>query len=456
MILGLVAAAVLAQAPPVKPAPTPTPALMTLAQAVDFGLVHNTSVLRAVSNAAQAGATLARDRAVTLPTVNGGLESQLNKQTGSGSFGQIGIAPSETFSQNTAALTGTFNGLNLVNIYQARVDKQSYDAANEDLYLAREQSISDTETAFYKLVQDRQLTEVARENVNYNRVLEQIAEANFKAGRVAGLDQLKAQVSYTQALEQLASAGADEEDARENLAQLINAPMNQQFALPDEPPQPPLPNLDEKILDQLALTNRPEIAAASAQLNSAFISYYQVDAPNRPTVALSGAWGNQVSPTNNALFFNQCTAEGFPPSACGPTSSSHFYQISIMSQWMLPLLDWGTVHSGHESAKRTIDTQTVVLQSAKQQAFIDVDQAARRLLVDSENLRLATGNITVARQAALISAVQYKVGLATQTDVAAAQQQYLTAARDLLAAQVAYVLGIVRLKLATGTLTEAV
>jgi outer membrane protein len=123
---------------------------------------------------------------------------------------------------------------------------------------------------------------------------------------------------------------------------------------------------------------------------------------------------------------------------------------------MLPLLDWGTVHSGHESAKRTIDTQTVVLQASKQQAFIDVDQAARRLLVDSENLRLATGNITVARQAALISAVQYKVGLATQTDVAAAQQQYLTAARDLLAAQVAYVLGIVRLKLATGTLTEAV
>ncbi|MBV8365630.1 MAG: TolC family protein [Candidatus Eremiobacteraeota bacterium] len=449
-------AVVLAQAAPVNPAPTATPGPMTLQQAVDYGLTHNTNVQRAASSFAQAGANLARDRAFTLPTVNGELQNQMNKQTGAGQFGQIGIAPTETFSQNTAGLTGTFNGLNLVNIYQARSDKQSYDVANEDFYLAREQSISDTETAFYKLVQDRQLTEVARENVNYNRVLEQIAEANFKAGKVAGLDQLKAQVSYTQALEQLAAAGADEEDAREDLAQLINAPMTQQFALPSEPPQPPLPSLDEKVLDQIALANRPEIATAQAQLNNAFISYYQVDAPNRPTVALNGAWGNQVSPTNNALFYNQCTAEGFPPSACGPPNPSHFYEISIVSQWTLPLLDWGTVHAGHESAKRAIDTETTVLQAAKQQAFIDIDQAARRLLVDRENLRLATGNITVARQAALISAVQYKVGLATQTDVSAAQQQYLTAARDLLAAQVAYVLGLVRLKLATGTLTEAI
>ncbi|MBV8282217.1 MAG: TolC family protein, partial [Candidatus Eremiobacteraeota bacterium] len=389
-------------------------------------------------------------------TAAGELQSQLLKSTSQGSFAPIGVTPSTTFSQNTAALTGTFQGANLVNIYQARADKQAYDQANDQLYLTREQSISDTETSFYTLVQDHQLTDVARENVNYNRVLMQIAEANFKAGKVAGLDRLRAQVSYTQALEQLASATADEEDQRENLAQLINAPMSQQFVLPDAPPEPPLPNLDQKVLDAVALANRPEVGIAQALLASSVISYYQVDAPNRPFVSLNGGWGNQVSPTNNAQFYNQCTTEGFPPSACGPPSPSHFYQISIVSQWTLPLLDWGTVHAGHASARRAIDADTQAFESAKQQALIDVDQAARRLLVDRENLRLATGNIAVARQAALISAVQYKVGLASQTDVNQAQQQYLTAARDLLAAQVAYVLGIVRLKLATGTLTEAV
>jgi outer membrane protein TolC len=231
--------------------------------------------------------------------------------------------------------------------------------------------------------------------------------------------------------------------------------MGQQFALPDAPPEPPLPNLDQKILDQVALTNRPEITIAQAQLTSALISNYMVDAPNRPNVALTGAWGNQVSPTNNAQFYNQCVHEGFPPSQCGP-GGSHFYEISIVSNWTLPLLDWGTVHAGHASAHRAIDSQIAQLSSAKQQALIDVDQAVRRLLVDRDNLGLATSNVAVARQAALISALQYRVGLATQTDVSAAQQSYLTAARDLLTAQVEYVLGIVKLKLATGTLTEAV
>ena len=435
-------------------APT-LPPVMTLQQAVDFGLANNTTVLKAVASAAEAGATLARDRAFTLPTVNGQIQNQLDKSTSAGQFAQIGQAPSPNFSQNTAAVIGTFNGANLTNIYQARADKQAYDQANQQLFLTREQSIQDTETSFYKLVQTRQLTEVARENVNYNRALMQIAEVNFHAGKVAGLDELKAQVAYTTALEQLSSASADEEDARENLAQLINAPMGQQFALPDAPPEPPLPNLDQKILDQVALTNRPEITIAQAQLSSALISNYMVDAPNRPNVALTGAWGNQVSPTNNAQFYNQCVHEGFPPSQCGP-GGSHFYEISIISNWSLPLLDWGTVHAGHASAHRAIDSQVAVLSSAKQQALIDVDQAVRRLLVDRDNLRLATSNVGVARQAALISAVQYKVGLATQTDVSAAQQAYLTAARDLLTAQVEYVLGIVKLKLATGTLTGAV
>ncbi len=429
---------------------------MTLQQAVDFGLAHNTTVLKAVASAAEAGATLARDRAITLPTVIGQIQNQLDKSNNAaGNYAQIGQAPSPNFSQNTAAVVGTFNGANLTNIYQARADKQAYDQANQQLFLTREQSIQDTETSFYKLVQTRQLTEVARENVNYNRALMQIAEVNFHAGKVAGLDELKAQVAYTTALEQLSSASADEEDARENLAQLISAPMGQQFALPDAPPEPPLPNLDQKILDQVALTNRPEITIAQAQLSSALISNYMVDAPNRPNVALTGLWGNQVSPTNNAQFYNQCVHEGFPPSQCGP-GGSHFYEISIVSNWTLPLLDWGTVHAGHASAYRAIDSQIAQLSSAKQQALIDVDQAVRRLLVDRDNLRLATSNVGVARQAALISAVQYKVGLATQTDVSAAQQAYLTAARDLLTAQVEYVLGIVKLKLVTGTLTGAI
>ncbi len=431
------------------------PQVMSLQQAVDFALAHNQTVLKAVASAADAGAALARDRAVTLPTINGVLQSDLVKSANtSGQFAQIGAAITPTFSQNTAQLAATFNGLNLTNIYTARSAKASYDQANEQLYLAREQTTLDVETAFYRVVQDVQITEIANENVNYNRVLQEIAEVNFRAGKVAGLDELKAQVAYTSAVEQHSSAEADQEDARENLAQLIGAPMTQQFALPAAPPEPPLPNLDKTVLDKLALANRPEVAIAQAQLDAAYISNSLVDAPNRPNIQMTGAWGNQVSPTNNAQLFTECTASGIPPAQCQP-GASHFYQIQIFSQWSLPLVDYGTVHSGHVSAHREIDAQTAALDTAKQGALVDVDQAVRRLLVERDNLTLAQKNVAVAKQAAYISAVQYKVGIISQTDVSAAQQSYLSAARELLDAQVAYVLGIAALKKATGTLSGA-
>jgi outer membrane protein TolC len=438
--------------PPTPVPPTPPPKVMTVQQAVEFALAHNVAVIKAEANVAAAGATLARDRATTLPTVGGQLQSQLDKQSNAGQYAQIGAAVSPTFSQNTAAITGNFSGLNLVNIYQARNDKQAFDSAEDSLRLAREQSTLDVETSYYKYVEFVEITQVARENAAYNHALVTIADVNFRAGKVSGVDELKAQVEYTRALEQLSSASADEVDARENLAQLIGTSMVQEFYVPAIVPEPPLPDLDLKVLDQIALANRPEISIADAQLNSAYISYAAVDAPNRPTVNLAGAWGNQVSPTNNAALFNSCVGAGFPPSQCQP-GASHFYEISIVSAWTLPLLDWGTLHSGHGSARRAIDLQLAQVASAKQQALIDVDQAVRRLLVNRENLRLATTNASVAKQAADISVVQYKVGVVSQTDVTVAQQSYLTAARDLLTAQVDYVLSIARLKMATGTLT---
>lgn len=430
---------------------------MTLQQALAFGLAHSPAVIKAQADADAAGATLAQTRSQTLPVVSGEMQSQLNKQTtnNSGQFAQIGAAVSPTFSQNTAAVRGDFNGLNLTNIYAARAAKQTYDQAQERLRLARQQATLDIETAFYTVAQNTELSRIARENVNYQHALQTVAEANFRAGRVAGIDRLRAQTAYTSALEQQASASADEQDARENLAQLIGAPMDQQFALPDSVPEPPQPNLDVAVLNQLALTNRPEVAIAQAQLEAAYIAANQVDAPNRPNVSLASAWGNQVSPTNNADFYNACVREGFPPSECLP-GPSHFYEISIVSTWQLPFLDWGSLHAAHASARRQIQSAGAELARAKQQALIDVDQGVRRVLVNRSNLMLASQNAVVARQAADIAVAQYKVGVASQTDVTAAQNAYLAAAKDLLNARVAYVLSVAKLKLATGTLTDAV
>lgn len=443
----MLAAILLAGAVATTPAPAPTP--MTLAQAIAFANAHNPQVLAARAQWVEAGATLARDRAAQLPLAQGSAQSNLSRQSSSsGNLAQYGLSPQPTFGQNTAQIQGSQSVYNLQNALSANQARHSYDLADQNYRLVREQTLIGVETSYYTFVQDVDLVALAQADFAYQRTLFDIANANFRSGRVAGIDRLKAQVQMTTSQENFASAQADAEDARQNLAQLIGADSVQSFIVPQSLAAPAVSAGDQKSLNAIALAHRPEVAIARDNLDNAVLADSLVDAPNRPTVALQGAWGNQVATTQRDQAIAGCIRLNLPP-GCNDT---HFYTIGLNSQLLLPLLDWGTLHAAHHGARASIEAQSAAYETARRQALIDVDQAVRRLNVDQQNLTLATQNADVAKQAAQISQVQYKVGLASQLDVTSAEQTYLQAAKQLLAAQIGYLLEADKLKLATGTL----
>jgi len=428
---------------------TAAPAPMTLAQAIEFASTHNQQVLSARAQWVEAGATLARDRSAQLPNVQALAQNTMNRQTviSTGQFNQIN---SPYFSQNTAQVQAQQSVFNFENELVANQARHAYDQAAQNLRLVREQTVINVETAFYGYVQNVQLVDLAKSDLAYQQTLYAIANANYKVGRVAGIDRLKAQVQQTSSQENLASAVADAEDSREDLAQTIGADVGQQFVVPASIPVPKVANVDIKALNAIAVAHRPDLAMARDALSIAVLSNGLVDAPNRPIVSLQGAVGNQAIPTSIAQNLLPIPF-GCGSPYCLPT---HFYSIGINSQLLLPLIDWGTQRSAHNGARATIDSQTAAFQSAERQAVVDVDQALRRFKVDDQNLTLATQNADVAKQAAQIAQLQYKVGLGSQLDVTSAEQTYLQAAKQLLAAQVGFVLAADRLKLATGTLVD--
>jgi outer membrane protein TolC len=439
ILAGTITAAATAQAAASVP--------MTLAQAIQFAESHNQRVLAAKAQWVQAGATLASDRAAQLPNVQGVAQSSMSRSANySGSFAQIGVPVQPNVSQNTAELAGSQSVFNLQNELIADSARHGYDQSQQNYRLVKEQTVLDVESSFYAYAQDVQLVALAKADLGYQQQLYAIADANYKSGLVAGIDRLKAQVQRTSSEESLASATADAEDARENLAQSIGAEPSQAFVVPQAIPAPPMPSTDQRALDAIALAHRPDVAIAKDGLDIAVLDNGLIDAPNRPTVALQGAWGNQEIPT--AFPVNEAICQS---PHCGPT---HFYTIGLTSQLLLPLIDWGSLHAQHNGAHANIDSQTASFETAKRQAIIDVDQAARRIIVDDQNLSLATQNASVALQAAKIAQVQYKVGLGSQIDVTTAEQTYLQAAKQLLDAQVAYALAADKLKFATGTLVE--
>ena len=425
---------------------------MTLAQAVQFAESHNQQVLAAKAQWVQAGATLATDRSAQLPNVQGLAQNSMDRQTSSYStLAQFrGLQPQPNFSQNTAELQGSQSIFNLQNELTANAARHAYDQSAQNYRLVKEQTVLGVETSYYTYAQDVQLVALAKADFAYQQQLYAIADANYRSGLVAGIDRLKAQVQRTSSEESLASAAADAEDARENLAQTIGADVSQQFAVSESTPAPPMPATDQRSLDAIALAHRPDVAIAKDALDIAVLNNGLIDAPNRPTVALQGAVGNQAVPTQ--IEGNLAA----PPFGCGAPYcfSTHFYTIALNSQLLLPLLDWGSRRAQHNGARADIDSQTAGFETAKRQAIIDVDQAVRRLIVDQQNLGLATQNASVALQAAKIAQVQYKVGLGSQIDVTTAEQTYLQAAKQLLDAQVGYALAADKLKFATGTLVE--
>ncbi len=459
MLFAALMVAVLASAsgsPHPTPTPTPTPASpaaaaqMTLPQAVAYALTHNEQVLTAKAQWVSAQATLTRDRSAGLPNVQGVAQSTMDRQSNSGSFAQFGLRPQPNFSQNTAELVGSQPIFDMTTSLSANQARHNADAAAANLRLVKEQTTLAVETSYYTYVEDAQLVDLASADYAYQQTLYAVADANYRSGRVAGIDRLQAQVQRTSSEENLASATADAEDARQNLAQAIGADPSQQFVLPSAVPVPPMPALDQNALDAVALRKRPDVTIARDELSIAVLANGLIDAPNRPIVTLQGGVGNQVTPTQFAL--NNLPA----PFGCGSPycTSTHFYTVQLSSQLSLPLLDWGTLHSAHNGARASIDAQTATFLTAERQALIDVDQAIRRLKVDDQNLALATQNADVAKRAAQIAQVQYKAGLGSQLDVTSAEQTYLQAAKQLLAAQVGYVLESDRLKLATGTLVD--
>src|SRR5450755_2425364 len=374
-LAGLLLAAAIGVAPAAAP--------LTLDQAVAFAMSHNATVLAAKVSFAAAGAQVAANRAAILPNVSGQGQSLLSRQSANnaGQFAQFGLSPSPNFSQTTAQVQAGQNVFDLSTTLNARNAQRAFDAARHNLRLAQEQAKLDVETSFYGLSESAQLVALAHSDTAYQQSLVNIAQVNYSTGKVAGIDVLKARIGLTTSQETGASAEADEADAQENLAQLIGAPATQSFAIPGAIPVPNPPPGDLSSLTAIALRDRPDVLAALDSYSQALVERSLVDAPDRPVINLSGAWGNQVSPTNNAAILAACNNPGRPlgePCGLGP---SHFYTVSLTSTWTLPLLDWGSKHAARSSAAVAADQKSAAYAAAKQQALIDVDQAFRRLSV---------------------------------------------------------------------------
>jgi multidrug efflux system outer membrane protein len=437
---------------------------------VTYALSHAPSLFAQRATVASLDSTFQKTRATEYPSTDAQLQSQLSKQANqSGQFAQYGLTPQSNFSQNTAELTGSYNlynGTAQLNAEQAR--KQLLNASFE-LSRQQEQLVATVSAAFFTLAEDEGIVDVDRNDLAYQQALLDSANAEYHVGRVAGVDVLRAQVAVAQSNSTLVQAQTDEANAKEALAVQIGAPAETVFDLPHILPEPAAPKAPARELDTIAKMNRPEIAEARASLDASKLANAAVDNDLRPTVAITGAFGSQVSPTSFVSEQQQIDASNasaiasynqekllFPnatiaPPTLLPAVNRHvpgFWQIQILSNFAIPLYDYGQRAAAHHAAKAQIDSSLAGLYNAYDTVEADVNTSRRNLDAAAQRLAFAKQSADLARETARIAQLQYRNGLISFTDVTQTEQTALSAANTLIAARVTYINAFIKLRVA--------
>jgi outer membrane protein len=431
---------------------------MTLPDAVEYAIDHSSTVATQRANLTAAEHTVALQRGVAWPLVNGSVQSFLAKSANfQGGFAAVGLTQQNVVSQNTAQVG--FNNWNLTSggfSFLALASARAQAAQAQNSLANVEDQIATTVTnSFYGIVQRQAVVVVDKITLNAQNVLVDVAKAKEKAGVAAGVDVLQAQTSAAKSQSSLVADQAAVEDAGESLAQQIGAPLDTQFDVPRDVPQPPLPNGSVDSLVSIADANRPDVAAAREAVLSATYTRRGWNVELFPTFSLSASIGNQFSPTGavqEQISENQyCQIYGIAPCPTVPRGSPGFWSLQAISTFSLPLVDYNARHSERVNDDAQLASAHTSFSQTRLQAELDVRQSYRGAQTALSQLMWAKEESTYGTESARIAALQYKAGVKTIYDVLQAQQAAQSALNDYVNAKVNYVDAVVKLRVSLGT-----
>ena len=379
---------------------------------------------------------LPQGRAGLLPAANLSYFTQYNDRDIR--FRDPFIPPADSrFNSNGLTLSLTqplYRRQNWVAFEQAKTQVTQADAqyalAAQDLILRAAQAYFDV-----LLAQDS----VAFAAAQKTAIGEQLAQAkrNFEIGTATITDQHDAQARYDLTVAQEIAAQNDLEIKRRQLAQIVGrtapvlAPLG--AALPLTLPEP---NRIEQWVAQATSANL-QVAIAEAGLTFATQEVERNRGGHHPTLDAYASYGDSGTGSGT---------QG------GPGNDTTSKVIGI--QLAMPLYQGGATASRIREALANEDKARQDLENTRRSAEL----AARQAFLGVSN-GVAQVN---ALQAALVSSqssldstrLGLEVGVRTQVDVLNAQQQLSSTRRDLAQARYNYILSLLRLKGAVGTLTE--
>jgi len=281
-------------------------------------------------------------------------------------------------------------------------------AASRQESYQRQQVAVDVARAYYQIVTQQGLAEVAEKSLDRSRRLLEASEAKLQAGRVSQLDVFRARQLVTQAEMQLLDAEAGVEDARDQLRNLMGRDLDYHFEV-----ERGIPKIGEPVELEaavaLALERRPEVETAEA---------LAVDADG--AVAYSR---NQLLPTfdvNLALTRRETVKSFWDSFGFDNLQFATFLAISTPVDRTPQTIQYHAALIERDRARR--DMRTIRLLIAGE---------ARRAVRQQERLRkaleAAEASVEFAERELEVAQLRYERGLSNNLDVVNAEGNVLAA-----------------------------
>ncbi len=241
-----------------------------------------------------------------------------------------------------------------------------------------------------------------------NDLLQQTSQQRA-VGLVAQIDVNKNQVQVLTQQQRLATLQNDLAKQKINLARITGLPPNENYELTDDLPFAEAPPLAEEEAVRQALSQRPDIKAAEAQIHAAERTLSAARAERLPTLSLNADYG--VIGTNPA--------------------QSHG-TFSVAGTLRVPIWEGGRTEGDIEQANAALSQRRAELEDTRSRVEGEVRNAFLDLKAATSQVEVARQNLDVTKQTLDLTRQRFDAGVTDTVDVSNAQASVASAELDYI------------------------
>ncbi len=403
---------------------------LTIRDAVERALKYNLGVIESQQGSEATRATRLRSLSNLLPSVSADLQ-EVDQQTNLRALGlNIPIIPYMVgpfgVTDARASLHQTVFSWSALKNYQSA--SESLKASQLSYKSARDLVVLATGNAYLTVIASAAQVESLGAQVKTAQALYQKVTDQKKAGVVAGIDELRAQVELQTVEQRLIAQENQLAKDKLSLGRVIGLPNGQQFDLADSVPFAPLEGIALDQVLQRAYDARPDFQSAQAQVRAAQLARRAAVAENYPTLSFDANYGD-----------------------IGPNFAHSHGTFAVAGTLNIPIYLGGRVHADVVQADAALAQRRAELEDLRgriddqvRSAFLDLQSASRLVKVAQSNIDLAHRTLTQAQDRFAAGVTDNIEVVQAQESVAAAEQSYIASlyAHNLAKVSLAQAMGI--------------